>query len=199
MGIVEQQTLHTSHQLLNSCGIAPPSSKNLTKVMDIMMYYVAKNGELNNLVRTIAELTSFTPDVATNFSVLEQAAKQPELMVLADDYSAANLWMNLLVSLKTVTTLEVLEFELSNVIDILDLQGTSRQSIYAKLKKSVDKINTVTTNCQVYYTVDMVNETVYFAISTSTRPSEVKVWFNNQGVNNNNLFDAITKSKSADA
>ena len=199
MGIVEQQTLHTSHQLLNSCGIAPPSSKNLTKVMDIMMYYVAKNGELNNLVRTIAELTSFTPNVVTNFNVLEQAAKQPELMVLSDDYSAANLWMNLLLFIKTARTLEVVEYDLGNVIDILDLQGTSRQSIYAKLKKSVDKINTVTTNCQVYYTVDMVNETVYFAISTSSNPSEVKVMFNNQGINNNNLFDAITKSKSVDA
>lgn len=161
-----------------------------------MMYYIAKNGNVQDLVRTLSSVAGYTPSEETNYDALQQAAKQPELIILADDYSAANLWMNLLISIKTVKTIEVAEYELSNIIEILDIQGTSRQAIYAKLKKSVDKVNLVLQNCQIYYTVDMINELVHVAVSTSSNPKDVKVWLNEKSIDNNNLFDAITKNST---
>lgn len=193
---MEPLTLHTSHHLVGSFGLQPPASKHLTKIMDTMMYYIAKNGNVQDLVRTLSSVAGYTPSEETNYDALQQAAKQPELIILADDYSAANLWMNLLISIKTVKTIEVAEYELSNIIEILDIQGTSRQAIYAKLKKSVDKVNLVLQNCQIYYTVDMINELVHVAVSTSSNPKDVKVWLNEKSIDNNNLFDAITKNST---
>ena len=194
-----QPVLSTSQQFIECFGINTSLNKNVIKIMDVLMFYVSKHDYLTQVVSDIETFTNLKCNSSNEeINLINSAAKNPELIILADDFSACSLWLALLADIKMCDTLTVVELSISKLSQILDVEGLSRQSLYAKLKKSIEKINTVTHTAQLSYTLDMINEKAFIAISTSKDPVVVKEYLIAQSTADKNyqnysLLDAICK------